>query len=66
MWLHPWLGIATLAGIGVVLAVMGYMADTRSQLLLSLISLGVVLLAYPLTRRSRGQRLADASLQPQG
>jgi hypothetical protein len=45
---------------------MGYMADTRSQLLLSLISLGVVLLAYPLTRRSRGQRLADASLQPQG
>jgi GABA permease len=65
MWLHPWLGIATLAGIGVVLSVMGYMADTRSQLLLSLISLAVVLLAYPLTQRSRQQRLAETSLQPQ-
>ena len=44
---------------------MGYMADTRSQLLLSLISLGVVLLAYPLTQRSRQERLAETSLQPQ-
>lgn len=58
MWLHPWLGIITITGILIVLATMGYLASTRSQLILSLVSVGILVAAYPYARRSRERLLA--------
>jgi GABA permease len=60
MWFHPWLGIVTIVGICVVLGAMGYLESTRSQLLLSLLSVGALLVAYPFARRSRERLLASA------
>jgi len=54
MWLFP--GLTILAAVGIV-AVLGQMAlngDTRSQLLLSLLSWGVVLVLYAITRWQGG------------
>jgi GABA permease len=46
MWLFPYLTWATLAMIAVVVVTMGVLADSRSQLLLSLVSLAAILLIY--------------------
>jgi GABA permease len=46
MWLFPYLSIATVAGIGLVVASMYWVEGARSQLLLSLLSLAFVLVAY--------------------
>lgn len=51
MWLHPYLTVLVIVAILAVLAGMGLQADTRSQLLLSLLSAGLVLAAYRLRRR---------------
>jgi GABA permease len=64
MWFHPWLGIVTIVGICVVLGAMGYLPSTRSQLLLSLLSVGALLLAYPFARRSRERLIASAMPSP--
>jgi L-asparagine transporter-like permease len=61
MWFRPWLGILTIVGICVVLGAMGYLGSTRSQLLLSLLSVGALLVAYPFARRSRERLLASAA-----
>jgi GABA permease len=50
MWLFPGLTILAAAGILGVLVQMMFKAETRSQLLLSLLSWGVVLVLYALTR----------------
>jgi GABA permease len=50
MWLFPWLTIATIAAMVAVLGSMFAGADTRSQILLSLLSWGVVLVLYVVTR----------------
>jgi len=50
MWLFPFLTILAAVGIIAVLVQMGVNSDTRSQLLLSLLSLGVVLVLYVVTR----------------
>ena len=50
MWLFPWLTVAAALGIVLVLVQMAFGADTRSQLLLSLLSFGVVLVLYGITR----------------
>ena len=50
MWFFPVLTILAAAGIVAVLAQMGFKEDTRSQLLLSLLSWGVVLVLYAVTR----------------
>ena len=50
MWWFPVLTLATIAAMVAVLASMGLRADTRSQLLLSLLSWAVVLGLYAVTR----------------
>ena len=46
MWLFPGLTILAAVGILAVLVQMGLKSDTRSQLLLSLLSWGIVLVLY--------------------
>ncbi len=50
MWFFPVLTILAAAGIVAVLVQMFFKSDTRSQLLLSLLSWGVVLVLYGITR----------------
>jgi GABA permease len=51
MWLYPYLTVATIAAMVGVLVVMGIRADSRSQLILSLLTFVVVVATYPLVRR---------------
>ena len=53
MWLFPYLTWATLVLIGIVVLTMGVLDDTRSQLVLSLVSLAAILLVYLLFVRRR-------------
>ncbi len=53
MWLYPYLTILTIVLFVAVIASMGIIADTRIQLALSLLSAGLVLLAYFVFRRNR-------------
>ncbi|MFC6882946.1 MULTISPECIES: amino acid permease [Actinomadura] len=46
MWLHPWLSWATFACVVLVLASMGLVSETRSQLGLSVVSLAFILAVY--------------------
>jgi GABA permease len=62
MWAYPVLTLLTAAAMIAVLVAMGVRGDTRSQLLLSLLSWGVALVAYALTRR----RVGEAHLSTQG
>jgi GABA permease len=68
MWLFPVLSLATIAAILGVLILMAITEDTRSQLVLSLISWAVVLGLYWLTRRMGGSITAEAmdAQQPTG
>jgi GABA permease len=50
MWFFPVLTLATIAAMLAVLASMAFQSDTRSQLLLSLLSWAVVLVLYVVTR----------------
>ena len=59
MWLFPWLTIAAGLGIVAVLVQMMIGDDTRSQILLSLLSWGVVLGLFLLTRWRGGSISAD-------
>ena len=59
MWFFPWLTILAAVGIVGVLVQMALKSDTRSQLLLSLLSWGVVLALYGLTRWRGGSVSAD-------
>jgi GABA permease len=54
MWLYPFLTVVTIGGILAVLAQLGTTADTRSQLLLGLVSWAVALVAYAVTRAMGG------------
>ena len=60
MWLFPALSLATIAAILGVLVLMAVTEDTRSQLLLSVISWAVVLGLYWVTRRMGGSVTAEA------
>ncbi len=51
MWGFPVLTLLTIAAMVAVLISMGVAADTRSQLVLSLVSLAVVLPVYAAARR---------------
>lgn len=53
MWCFPWLSWATVALLVLVVAAMGLMADTRPQLVMSLVTLAVVLGLYELQRCRR-------------
>jgi GABA permease len=50
MWMFPWLTILAAVGIVAVLVQMAFTSDTRSQLLLSLLSWAIVLVLYAVTR----------------
>ena len=54
MWLYPYLTILTIVLFVALIASMGIIADTRIQLVLSLLGAGLVLLAYFVFRRGRG------------
>ena len=51
MWLYPYLTVATIAAMVAVLVVMGIRTDSRSQLILSLLTFVAVVATYPLMRR---------------
>lgn len=53
MWFYPGLTLLAIAAMLCVLASMAVQESTRSQLLLSLLALAVVLAAHPLSRRWR-------------
>jgi GABA permease len=62
MWLYPVLTLLTAAAIVGVLVSMFVRADTRSQIILSLLAWGVVLVAYAIQRKAIG----DAHLTDTG
>jgi GABA permease len=53
MWFYPVITLLTIVAMVAVLISMGFREDTQSQLFLSLLSLAVVLAAYPISRRWR-------------
>jgi GABA permease len=55
MWLYPVLTLLTAVAIVAVLIAMGFNADTRSQLLLSLLAWALVLIVYAVRRRVIGE-----------
>jgi AAT family amino acid transporter/GABA permease len=55
MWLFPWLSYAVVAVIAGVLVAMAFQESLRTQFLASLVSLGVVSVAYLLLKRRRVQ-----------
>ncbi|WP_148573661.1 amino acid permease [Nocardioides caldifontis] len=63
MWLYPVLTVVAAAGILAVLVQMAVKDDTRSQLLLSLLSWAVVLGLYAVTRWRGGSVSADELLE---
>jgi GABA permease len=65
MWFFPVLTILAAAGIVAVLVQMAVKSDTRSQLLLSLLSWAVVLALYGVTRW-RGGSVSPDELEPEG
>jgi GABA permease len=62
MWLYPVLTVLTAAVIVVILIQMLVKADTRSQIILSLLAWGVVLVAFAINRKAIG----DAHLTEPG
>jgi GABA permease len=65
MWFFPVLTILAAAGIVAVLVQMAFKSETRSQLLLSLLSWVVVLVLYGITRW-RGGSVSPDELEPAG
>lgn len=61
MWFYPVLTLLTIAAMLGVLVSMGVKEDTRSQLLLSLLALGVVLAAYRISRSFRSSSMVPAA-----
>ena len=59
MWAYPALTLVAIAGIVAILVQMGLKDDTRSQLLLSLLSWAVVVGLYVVTRARGGSVAPD-------
>ncbi len=66
MWLYPGLSALVILGILAVLAQMAFNAETRIQLLLSLLSWGFFLLIYVATKKLRSRPLPEAVAVPSG
>jgi GABA permease len=64
MWLFPVLSIFTVAAIVAILAQMGFAKDSRSQLILSLLSWAVVIVFYFANKRFIARRPVPAELAP--
>jgi L-asparagine transporter-like permease len=60
MWFYPWLTYLSIFGILAVLIAMFFIPGLRPQIIASLISLGVILIAYFL-RRTFGPTQRDPS-----
>ncbi len=59
MWAYPTLTIVAIVGIVAILVQMMFTADTRSQIFLSLLSWGVVVVLYVVTKRAGGSVSAE-------
>jgi GABA permease len=66
MWFYPVLTILVAAAIVAVLVAMFVRADTRSQIVLSLLAWAVALVAYAVLRRIAGPAVAEAHMTEQG
>ncbi|MGK5682238.1 amino acid permease [Actinoplanes sp. URMC 104] len=64
MWLFPVLSIFTVAAIVAILTQMGLSKDSRSQLILSLLSWAVVIVFYVANKRFIARRPVPAELAP--
>jgi GABA permease len=65
MWCYPGLTYAAIAGIVGVIASMAFIADTRSQLVLSVVSAAAVLAGYAVkTRATRARPAAPLAAEP--
>ena len=51
MWLFPWLSYATIALMATVILAMAFLPDTRSQFLMSGVTLAVILVSFEVVRR---------------
>lgn len=52
MWLFPWLSYTTIALMGVIIAAMAILPDSRTQFWVSLGTLAVILIGYEIRRRA--------------
>ncbi|MBN3832368.1 amino acid permease [Burkholderia sp. Ac-20344] len=62
MWAYPYLTWVAIAGMVGILVAMAFIPDQRKPLWLGVASLGVLVVAYGLTRRSRREHLDDSEL----
>ncbi len=66
MWLYPGLSILVIVAICAVLVQMAFNADTREQLILSLLSWGVLLIVFVATKRLRTRPHVEGAPVPAG
>ncbi len=62
MWAYPYLTSVAIIGMVGILVAMAFIPDQRKPLWLGVASLGVLVVAYGLTRRSRREHLDDSEL----
>ncbi|WP_175841928.1 amino acid permease [Burkholderia arboris] len=62
MWAYPYLTWVAIIGMIGILVAMAFIPDQRKPLWLGVASLGVLVVAYGLTRRSRREHLDDSEL----
>ncbi|MBN3731585.1 amino acid permease [Burkholderia sp. Tr-20390] len=62
MWAYPYLTWVAIIGMVGILVAMAFIPDQRKPLWLGVASLGVLVVAYGLTRRSRREHLDDSEL----
>lgn len=62
MWAYPYLTWVAIVGMVGILVAMAFIPDQRKPLWLGVASLGVLVVAYGLTRRSRREHLDDSDL----
>jgi L-asparagine transporter-like permease len=60
MWLFPWLSYATIGLMVVVIAAMAVLPSTRSQFLMSGLTLLLILVSYQIRKVLRARRTAGA------
>jgi GABA permease len=64
MWFYPYLTYLSILCILAVLVLMAINPDLRTQLILTLLSLGVVLVAYVLRSRFGSERAPESAVEP--
>ncbi|BCI82206.1 GABA permease [Mycolicibacterium sp. TY66] len=64
MWLFPWLSYATIALMATVILAMAFLPDTRSQFLMSGVTLAVILVSFEVVRRRNSPDAEPATPAP--